>query len=179
MSSICSHSLVSSAITEYCISYQHSTITWGHEQGTRKRGKGWQMSRVRHRTEGVAQKGRSSSCVCVGRKRSEIQENQLKEESRPSVTDLKPVRRQNRGKAPLRYRAAEADKDKTTGQQNREINSGLFTLWLVWPGWFPRWQHGCSGGHFDHANQAEKTIPRYVNVGQKQMERQKSNRKLD
>ncbi len=118
-----------------------------------------------------------AACVCVWRKRSEIQENQLKEESRPSVTDLEPVRRNNRGKAPLRYRAVGGDQDRTTESWNKYRT---VTLWVVWPGWFPRRQHGCSGGHFDHANQAEETIQRYVNISEKKMERrQKSNRKLD
>lgn len=54
--------------------------------------------------------------MCVfERKSSEIQENQLKEEGRPSVTDLKPARGNNGGKAPLRYRAVEADQDRTAG----------------------------------------------------------------
>lgn len=47
-------------------------------------------------------------CVCVFGERDQ---NQLKEESRPSVTDLRPQRGNDRGKAPVRYRAVETDKD--------------------------------------------------------------------
>lgn len=61
---------------------------------------------MRHRTEGVAQE--QLVCVCVFGERDQ---NQLKEESRPSVTDLRPERGKNRGKAPVTYRAVEADKD--------------------------------------------------------------------
>ena len=152
----------------YWISYQHSPTTRGHEQeGSHKEGgKGWQMIRVRHRREGVAQEGRSSSCVW--RERSETKRIGSKTREGPPVEDLKPVRRYNRSKAPLRYRAAEADEDRTTtGQINPEKNSGLLLSGLFDQGWFPRWQHGCSGGHFDHADQAEDTVQRYVHTGQR------------
>ncbi|XP_022076821.2 Kv channel-interacting protein 1b isoform X2 [Acanthochromis polyacanthus] len=88
------------------------------------------MSGVRHRTEGVAQKGRSSVsarvCVCVWRTGSENQESQLKEERRSPVTDLKAVRRGNRGKKPFKIQSCGGTK-RQDGQADRtvRINRGL------------------------------------------------------
>lgn len=60
---------------------------------------------------------RVSVCVCLWRQGSEIQESQLKEEKRPPVTDLDPVKGLDRGKKknPVRYRAVEGGSEGTTG----------------------------------------------------------------
>lgn len=124
-------------------------------------GQGWQMSRIRHRTKGAAQKGRSSLCVCeclekeIRNPRGSAQKKRVFLQCQ--IWNQREGKK-HRGKAPLIHRAVDAGEDRTTGWQHREIKqedyyslgslTRLVSTVTTWEQWWALWP--CKPSRGDH-----------------------------
>lgn len=154
-----------SVISDYTTLQYHKGM---RRQGARKSGGvkadrwvEWGTEQREWRKEAGAACACECVCVCLWRQGSEIQESQLKEEKRPPGDRSGPSERTWQGqkkKNPVRYRAVEGGSDGTTGWQNREVNRGTITLWVVlavlvstvttWVQWWALWP--CKPNRGDH-----------------------------
>lgn len=152
-------------ISDYSTLQYHKGM---RRQGARKSGGGvkadrwveWGTEQREWRKEAGAACAFECVCVCLWRQGSEIQESLLKEEKRPPGARSGPSERtwQGQKKNPVRYRAVEGGSDGTTGWQNREVNRGTITLWVVlaglvstvttWVQWWALWP--CKPNRGDH-----------------------------
>lgn len=107
--------------------------------------------------------GAACACVCVcletGIRNS--RESAQRGEASPRCqiwTQWKDLTGAKKKKNPVRYRAVEGGSDGTTGWQNREVNRGTITLWVVlvglvstvttWVQWWALWP--CKPNRGDH-----------------------------
>lgn len=154
-----------SVISDYTTLQYHKGM---RRQGARKSGGvkadrwvEWGTEQREWRKEAGAACACECVCVCVfGDRDQKFKRVSSKRRSVPLVTDLDPVKGLDRGKKknPVRYRAVEGGSDGTTGWQNREVNRGTITLWVVlavlvstvttWVQWWALWP--CKPNRGDH-----------------------------